>query len=61
MRRPRNPVPPNTVTVWPFVAAMTQVAGYRNLDLVEEGLDVAVRIAPLTESRLIARRVGQVR
>jgi DNA-binding transcriptional LysR family regulator len=33
----------------------------RNLDLVEEGLDVAVRIGPVTESGLVARRVGQVR
>jgi DNA-binding transcriptional LysR family regulator len=32
----------------------------RNLDLVEEGLDVGVRIGPLTESGLIARHVGQV-
>ena len=26
MRRPRKPVPPNTVTVRPFVATMTQIA-----------------------------------
>jgi hypothetical protein len=25
MRRPRNPVPPNTVTVRPFVATITQI------------------------------------
>ena len=33
----------------------------RNLDLVEEGLDIAVRIGPLTELGLVARHVGQVR
>jgi DNA-binding transcriptional LysR family regulator len=33
----------------------------RNLDLVEEALDVGVRVGPLTEAGLIARRVGQVR
>lgn len=32
----------------------------RNLDLVEEGIDVALRIGQLAESRLVVRRVGQV-
>ncbi|MCJ2087814.1 LysR family transcriptional regulator [Methylobacterium sp. E-005] len=33
----------------------------RNLDLVEEGIDVALRIGRLAESRLVARQVGRVR
>jgi DNA-binding transcriptional LysR family regulator len=33
----------------------------RNLDMVEDGLDVAVRIGSLADSGLMARRVGAVR
>jgi DNA-binding transcriptional LysR family regulator len=44
----------------PLVTAALQLSD-RNLDLLEEGIDVALRIGPLTEGGLVARRLGSVR
>ncbi len=33
----------------------------RNLDLIEHGIDLAVRIGPLPDTGMVARKVGQVR
>jgi len=37
------------------------VLNNRNLDLIDEGLDIAVRIGRLPDAGLVARRVGEVR
>ena len=36
------------------------VLGDRNLDLIEEGLDLAVRVGQLPDASLVARQVGEV-
>jgi DNA-binding transcriptional LysR family regulator len=33
----------------------------RNLELIDEGLDVAIRIGPLADTGMVARQVGEVR
>lgn len=55
-----------TPLVTGFLDAQPQIAvelvlNDRNLDLIEEALDVAVRIGPLSDSTYLVRRVGEVR
>jgi DNA-binding transcriptional LysR family regulator len=59
-RRHVIPVVASFLDIHPAVRAEL-VLSDRNLDMIEEGFDVAVRIGRLTESRLVARRVGEVR
>jgi len=64
------PVPFGTWHVVPLVASFLDahpeirielVLSNTNLDLIKERFDVAVRIGPMSDSRLVARGVGQVR
>ena len=59
-RRHIIPVVASFLDIHPAVR-IELVLSDRNLDLIEEGFDVAVRIGPQAESRLVARRVGEVR
>ena len=59
-RRHIAPVVASFLDAYPETQVELMLAD-RNVDLVEEGMDVALRIGTLAPSRLVARRVGQVR
>jgi len=59
-RRHVAPVLAAFLDAHPLVSAEL-VLNDRNLDMVDAGLDVALRIGALSDSSLVARRVGEVR
>jgi DNA-binding transcriptional LysR family regulator len=59
-RRHVTPVVTRFLAIHPGLT-VDLVLNDRNLDMIEEGLDVAVRIGPLADSGLLVRRVGEVR
>ncbi|HZX29690.1 MAG TPA: LysR family transcriptional regulator [Telluria sp.] len=59
-RRHVTPLVTRFLARYPDISADLVLAD-RNADLIEEGIDVAVRIGPLPDSSLVARKVGQVR
>lgn len=59
-RRHVTPLVTNFLDAFPEMQ-LELILNDRNLDLVEEGIDVAVRIGLLSDSALLVRRVGEVR
>jgi DNA-binding transcriptional LysR family regulator len=59
-RRHVAPVVTRFLAAYPDVQAELLLSD-RNVDLIEEGIDAAVRIGPLTNLSLVARRLGEVR
>lgn len=59
-RRHMTPVVASFLDAHPGVR-VELVLSDRNLHLVDDGLDVALRIGPLADSSLVARRIGQLR
>lgn len=59
-RRHVTPIVASFLDAYPGVR-VELVLDDRNLDLIEHGLDVALRIGALADSSLVARKVGEVR
>lgn len=59
-RRHVTPMVTKYLAAYPEVRANIVLAD-RNVDLIEDGIDVAFRIGPLRDSGMVARRLGQVR
>ena len=59
-RRHITPIVTDYLATYPDVSADLTLSE-RPVDLIEEGIDVALRIAPLDDSSLVARKVGMVR